>query len=392
MKSRIGVAVLLSTILLATSLFSLPSYAYVSFSYSYTTVPSIVEPGTNANILLTITNGGTEFSGSTKLTITPTKDITASISSFDLQTLGAGSSVQVVVPIAISPDAPLGVTVLPFKISYTTANNAATTDVDGSVAVTITRRTIMQIVDVKFDKNIIQAGDSVNMTLTIMSNGQGKAKNMVVSIPSSNVPIAPTMSDSEKYVGTLNAGDRTDISFSLTVNTNAESTIYNLPIMFSYYDDQGNSHNVTKFIGFKVTGIPAFVVSLDSSNNVYLGSAGSLSINVANTGTGVANFVTATMDSDVSISPKIQYLGDMNPDDTNTIVLDVNPTTLGDHRISISLVYRDSYNQEFTQPYSVDFSVATKPVVFPFTYVVLIIAIAVILLYWKRNAIFKRGK
>lgn len=370
-------------------LFSFPSRAYVSFTFSYSIVPTTIQPGTKANVLLTINNLGTDFAGRTQLIVKSTPYITPEISSFDLQIIKAGGTAQVVIPITISQNAPEGTAVLPFTISYNIADSAGTVSSDGSISILILKRTLIQIVDVEYDKPMIQRGDSIEMTLTIQNTGYGEIKDLSVSIRNFSLPIAPAGTDTEKFLGSLSSGERTNVTFGLIINTNADTIAYSVPVSLSYYDDQGNPHLETKYAGLKIIGVPDFVISLEREENMLAGSVGKLSISISNTGTGSAKFLTLYADSGADVLPKSNYIGNMDPDDTNSIVLEVSPTSVGKQELDFTLVYRDSYNQQFTKSYTLDYTVYQKQIQFPIQYQIILILAVLAIVYWKRNSIIK---
>lgn len=378
-------------ILVAFSLFSLlffasSAQAYVSLTFSSTAIPTTISPGTKANLLLTIINTGTDFAASPQLTVKSSPYVTADIPVFNLPTLNVGGSTQITIPITVAPNAPEGTVALPFTIAYTVGNNVGTVSADNSASITITKRTLLQITNVSYS-NIVQRGNTFTMTITLQNVGSGQVKDLVVSLRNFSLPIVPASTDTEKFVGTLNSGQTTAVSFDLTANNNADTVTYSVPVSLSYYDDQGNIHTDTKFVGLRITGIPEFVVALDSTDNIFAGQINKMSVTISNVGTGSAEFLTVDIDSGQDVSPQTSYLGTLNPDDSSTISMNVNLAgKSADMKfLNITLTYKDTYNQEYVENKLVHFNAMNAPVQISTNYAIIIIVILAAIVYWKRN-------
>jgi hypothetical protein len=386
-----SLAITLISVSLFFSVFSAQSYAYVSLTFSSSTIPSTIDPGSKANLLLTITNAGTEVAGLAKLNVRSTQYVSADASLFDLGSINAGGSSQTTIPITVSANSPEGISALPFTVSYSVGSSAGTVSTDNSATITVTKRVLIELTSVTYDKSIIQRGDTINMTMTLQNVGKGQIKDLTVSLRNfTSLPVSPATGDTEKFVGTLMPGGNATVDFGLAVSVNADTLAYSLPISLSYFDDQGISQSATKYVGLKISGIPNFVVSIEKEDNVFAGAAGTLTISIANSGTGSAKFLTvsaAATDSDVS--PKSNYIGNMDPDDTNTITLDVKPTSTGTHHLTLHLAYKDSYNQDFTKDYPLDFTVSQIPISIPLPIQILVAIVVLAVIYFKRSSLIK---
>jgi hypothetical protein len=381
--------------LIAFSLFSLLFFAssvsaYVSLTFSSTTIPTTIEPGSKANLLLTISNTGTEVATSPQLVVKSSTYVSADIAVFNLPTISAAGSTQITIPITISSSAPEGTVALPFTVSYNVGSSAGTVSADNSASITITKRTILQIADVTYDKTIIQRGDTIRMTITLQNVGRGQVKDLVISLRNFTLPIVPASSDTEKFVGTLNQDEKASVNFDLVVSNNADVVTYSIPVSLSYYDDIGSVHSETKYVGLKITGIPDFVVAIEKEENIYSGTRGTITVSIANIGTGPAKFLTAYATADDGdVNPKTNYVGNMDPDDTNTVPLDATPMKTGNHQLTLHLSYKDSYNQDFTKDYPLEFTVGTTPIQISLPFQILIVVAILVIIYWKRSSLMR---
>jgi len=377
--------------LFATTFFVSPAMAYVSLTFSSSTIPSTIVPGSSGNLLLTITDVGTDFAGQAVLTLQSSPYVTASVTTFNLGTISAGGSSQITIPITVSSNAPEGTIALPVTVTYNVGTTAGTVTTQNSATIAVTKRTLLQITNVTYDKSEIQRGDTMTMSITLKNVGGGQVKDLTVALRNfSNIPLSPASTDTEIFIGTLNPGQSKTASFNLIVSTSADIIPYSIPVTLSYFDDQGNSQREIKYAGLKIVGIPDFVVSIEKSDNIFAGASGTLSLSIANDGTGSAKYVTASATaSDSDVSPNTNYVGNMDPDDTNTVNFDISPLTPGKHEVTLHLTYKDSYNQDFSKDYPLTFTVTSAPIQISSTVQIVIILAVLAIAYWKRSTLMK---
>jgi hypothetical protein len=234
----------------------------------------------------------------------------------------------------------------------------------------------------------------ITMTITLQNVGSGQVKDLDVSLRNFTLPVVPANTDTEKYIGMLNPGQATNVSFDLAVSNTADTVTYSIPVTLLYYDDQGNIHSDMKFAGLRITGVPDFVVALDSTTGILAGQSNKMSVTISNVGTGTAQFVTVNIDGNQDVSPQTSYIGTLNPDDSSSISLDVNLAgkPAGKQALNITLLFKDSYNQPYVETKIVNFDAVSAPVQIPTNYGIVIIVVIAILAYWKRNYIKSKLK
>jgi hypothetical protein len=192
------------------------------------------------------------------------------------------------------------------------------------------------------------------------------------------------------YVGDLLAGGLTTANFDIIINKDAQTIAYSMPVTLKYYDETGANHTESKYVGLKVSGVPEFIVALESERDAYAGAVGELTISVANRGTASARFLTMQFDAGLGVTPENYYIGDLDPDgyETVSISVDMSGLQVGKHELEVSLLYKDPYNVEMTQTGSVTFTVySMPPFTIPLTGQIIIVAVVAIVLYWKRKAV-----
>lgn len=362
--------------------------AFVSLSATGTTIPTTIEPGSNVNLILTLTNIGNGNADSVKLTITPNSYMTTDQYIYTLQTIQAGSSIQVVIPLKISQNIPEGSNALFFSVDYTESGSGTRT-LQNSVTISVTKRRLIEIANVSYSEDLIQPGDTVTMKIEMQNLGKGVVKDLTVSLNNISSLFVPIGSDTEVYVGSFLPSTKTTASFNLIVNKNVDTIAYNIPVTLTYYDESNTLHVDQRFVGIKISGKPDFVISLESQQNMFAGSTGTVSISISNSGTATAQFLTAKFDSKIYLSPSEYYVGNLNPDDSSTISLDVNLAGVkpGSQPLNMTLNYKDPYNKDYSETRILQLDVTSRPIQISANMQIIIFLIIIAIVYWKRNSI-----
>jgi len=365
--------------------------AYTSVSVSGETTPSSISPGESGNMILTISNGGTDYARSTKLTISSHSHITFDDQSFDLQTIGPGSSKQVSVPITISSDMENSATTVFITVKYSDGGSVTTSTLSSSISLSISQRSLVQIEEVEWSTSLIEPGDVVNATVHLKNVGSGELNDVVMQFGNSSMPFVSAESDLEVYLGDLSPKEEEMAIFSIILNKDATTTAYSVPITISYYDDSGMLRGDKKDIGMKVSGKPDFVVTMEDDTKMLAGKTGELTISIANRGTATANFLTLSFDSNLDITPKDYYVGNLDPDDYETITLSIDTSSIaaGKRELSIEMDYKDPYNQDMEESAIVEFTSRIVPVTLSPGMKYLIYAVIIAVVYYKRSFLMR---
>jgi len=381
-RNKIAMAAvsIISLLLLASS-----ATAFVSLTFSSVTTPSVIEPGTQGTLLLTISNTGTDFAGSPQLLVGSSPYVSTNTAIFNLPSLNAGGSTTITIPITISANAPTGTLTLPFTISYTTGTATGTVTTNNAATISVTKRTLIQLTDVQYSESVIQPGDNFTMSMTLQNVGSAQIKDLDVSLRNFSVAVVPASTDTEKIITILSPGDSTTINFNLLALPSTAAAAYSIPVSLTYYDDQGNLHTDTKFAGMKISGVPDFVVSLENTN-VFAGQTNTLSVDVANVGTGSAKFVTLYADPNQGLTPQVSYIGSLDPDSSSTVSLNINTQIKpGPQSFTLTVQYKDIYNQPYQETKTLQFNSINVPLQISNNVIIVAVVVIVALLYWKRH-------
>lgn len=381
------------------SMIAQPAAAYVSLTVSSTPVPSTIQAGESGNLVLTIANGGTSYARNVELTIKSHSYVTFGQKKYELQTIAPSSSTQVSVPITILASIPTDTTSIFMTIDYSEGTSTATSKFETSTSLSVSKRSLVQIDNVTWSKINIEPGDVVAADVYIENVGKSSMRDVSVTFGNSTLPFVPAAGDMEKYIGSLAVGSATKASFSIILNKDARTIAYMVPVVIRYYDDSGTLHVDAKYVGMRVTGTPDFVVTLEEDTKAVTGIAASeITISIANRGTGTAGYMTLEFDSNLDIIPAEYYVGNLDPDDYETVTLemDLSAVPAGKRELNIFMTYRDPYNKDVSESAHLEFTVHAMPSVSISPTSMFIIAAAILgILYWKRKfftGLFKRKK
>lgn len=285
-----------------------------------------------------------------------------------------------------------------FSISYTEGDTTGTKTVEASTSISISKRSLVQIDNISWSKGIIEPGDIVDVDVYMENVGKGSLKDSTVTFGNSTLPFIPAEGDTEAYMGSLSAGQTKIVSFSILVSKDASTIAYRVPITVQYYDDAGTMHTDVKYIGMRVSGEPEFVLALEDDSKAYTGKTGEMTISLANRGTATARFLTIRFDSSLDTIPSEYYVGNLDPDDYETVTLELDLSNIqaGKKALLIEMLYKDPYNQEVVESSSIEFTVHKIPPIeiSPTTAFLAVAALAAIV-YWKRSfftGIFKKKR
>jgi len=392
---RKTVAMLVAAVLFCSTIFASAGVAYaatyVSLVVSGATVPSTLGPGESGNLVLTVSNTGTAYARNVKLFVKPQASVAFTQQSYDLQTIAPSGSVQVSVPVKIASTATEGATSVFLSLTYNEGDTVGAVTIETSVPLAISKRSLVQIESVSWGKDMVQPGDVVEATLLVRNAGNSDLSYMTVTLDDSSQPFVAAAGATEAYVGSLPTSVAKEAKFSIIVNRDAKTVAYRIPVSIGYYDESGTLHTDTKYIGLKVSGRPDFVVTLEDDSRAYAGAEGELTISIANRGTATANFLTLKFDSGLEITPAEYYIGNLDPDDYQTVKVNAEFAGLaaGMHKLSMYMEYKDPYNVELSRNASVDFRLRNLPAGSISPLMLVVLAVIAAALFWKRKRIIE---
>jgi hypothetical protein len=201
----------------------------------------------------------------------------------------------------------------------------------------------------KFDLEKVEAGSSSKLTLEIENTNSITLKNVIITLGLDDIEdkvINVESGSNQKTLRIIKPGEKVSIEYNLIVNPDAESKPYQVPVEIIYEDSLENSFSTEVLVSINVYSKPILDINLDSQT-VYTKGKGQITLAVANPGTSTVKGVRIELlesDDYEIIEGSYQYVGDLNPDDFQTIQTDIFITYDNNrwiaHKIVISLTYK----------------------------------------------------
>lgn len=207
-----------------------------------------------------------------------------------------------------------------------------------------------------------------------------------------NLPFAPRESTNKKSINRILPGQTTEFRFSLISYPDADSKIYKIPVMFSYYDDVGNRYEDASIVSINVNSKPDLYVIIESINVNKNLRTGDVIFDVVNQGISDIKLLTVKLqDSNdfelVSASNK-EYLGNIDSDDFKSARYRIKANDEADElAFNILLTYRDALNNEFSDQITISHKLrapegngnGTT------TLIIVIVILAVLFYFWHKR-------
>ncbi len=169
-----------------------------------------------------------------------------------------------------------------------------------------------------------------------------------------DLPFAPVDSTNKKSINRILPGQTTEFRFSLVAYPDADSKVYKVPVLFSYFDDVGSRYDSSSFVSINVNSEPdlyAMIESIDLNKNV---RRGEVIFDIVNQGISDIKLLTVQLGSTDSLSvissSHKEYLGGIESDDFKSARFRVSVSDDVDEVVfPLRLTFRDSLNNEFTE-------------------------------------------
>lgn len=258
----------------------------------------------------------------------------------------------------VEPKTPQGLNTIKVKVK-TPSNNY---EYEFDVLVQEANPTLT-ISDLKVDE--IEAGSSGNLDITLENSNSAVLNDIVLTLNLNDVEgkILTTKTGSNQLVlGNLNSNEKKNAKFELVVNPQASAQPILLPITISYEDSLGNKYTQDLSASIKVDSIPQISFNLDSQD-IYTTGSGKITFAIANPGTSTVKGVQVEiLDSEdyELISGDYQYVGNLNPDDFQTIQSEIYIKNSNSATLKVKLSYSDSYNNKKEEMLNIPLKIYTK--------------------------------
>jgi len=174
------------------------------------------------------------------------------------------------------------------------------------------------------------------------------------------LPFAPVDSTNKKSVGRILPGQTTEFKFSLVTYPTADSKIYKVPVLISYFDDLGRRYDDTTFISINVNSEPDLHVIIEAISVDTRVRNGEVMFDIINKGISDVKLLSVHLDDsdslEVTSASRVEYLGNVDSDDFKTARFKIAVKN-GVEVVTfpITLTFRDALNNEFKETYEISY-------------------------------------
>ncbi len=181
----------------------------------------------------------------------------------------------------------------------------------------------------------VAPGSSNETVLKFRNEGTGTARNLYADIDTAMEHLTNVFSivgsGTRFSIGSLGPGDEAEIRFTLLVDAQAQTGVYNIPLKIS-----GMNYSASDFIGVGVAGITDFELSYQESGSSFL-------LSVSNVGVNPAKAVSVEIPAQNSFSvsgSSTQVIGNLNSGDYTSANFQVSQ--MGRSDMAVRIQYTDA--------------------------------------------------
>tara|TARA_Y100000034_G_scaffold44576_1_gene54712 strand:+ start:7539 stop:8825 length:1287 start_codon:yes stop_codon:yes gene_type:complete len=317
--------------------------------------PDPVKPGGTVDVRIKIENQGQnakdfefEFVPKYPFSLYDEEDTTKYIG-----ILGAGDDYAVYYKykVRIDENAVEGINEIEFKYKHSNVDSV-TKKFDINIQ---TEDAIVLIKEVKTEPETISQGQEakINFKLENIADSLIRDISINLDLSSSDMPISPLSTGSEKKIKTIKPGEEAEMSFDIITLATAESQIHKLPLTLTYSDEIGKNYSKTDIVSIIISSHPDLTYNVDSTDILFAGQPGTATLKIVNKGTEDIKFLNIMLkDSDdfVKLSNDDIYVGNIDSDDYETADFDLYiEKKVKNLELPLTVEYRDSINREYKE-------------------------------------------
>jgi hypothetical protein len=329
---------------------------------TFSTNPTIIVPGNDGYLQLTLKNSGTVAAGRIKIShvsfdpnIVPFGTWTG-----ELSPLGAGDTTTSLFKFHISENAPSGIYALTFYIEY----GADSTDrsINPNAIINVQTPSVLELTSIK--PSSLKIGEKTNMTFTIANKGSGSINNIIFTWTSSGNAILPLGSDNRVIIPSIGANLFYNIETEVSVSPTSTPGVYPLSIFIQYTDKSGANQTISSTAGIEIGGETDFDVSIQDSTST------STTLAITNIGENTAYSVIVSIPQQenfrvTGISTSI--MGNLNAGDYTLASFQItsirpvtNTSTSQGRNLIVEISYTDTLGVRRTVQKQVEFGLNTN--------------------------------
>ena len=202
------------------------------------------------------------------------------------------------------------------------------------------------------DPEILNPGDTFNLTVRVDNVGGGMAHRLVLALGgeagAALDPFIPLNTGNVAYLVELPAGESWTFTRQLMVGGDAESQAYNLPVALTYDDDKGRQVKDTQRLSLMVHQRPEVRVDFyRDPDPMQVDQLSLVSLEVVNVGRGTLDVLALEGKGEqLQVEEEgVPFIGPLDPGASAPLDLSVRPGQEGSVDLVVTLHYRDAFNR-----------------------------------------------
>jgi LPXTG-motif cell wall-anchored protein len=223
---------------------------------------------------------------------------------------------------------------------------------------------LLSISEVTATPQKVGPGEEMDLKITLENNENFPIQNIQVNLllyniqgttpETINIPFSPIDSSTEKIIKRLDKKSAKTVNYKLISDVDASSKTYKIPIEIIYEDEDGQSYTKNTLISAQIGKEPSLLVIKDSREKIIQDKESAMDIKFTNNGLVNIKLITLeVIDSEDFnlITPKIEYVGNIDSDDYQSIEIILKSKSDSNEYINIPLkvTYLDENNREYTE-------------------------------------------
>lgn len=318
--------------------------------------PDPVNPGSFVYVSVKVSNLGSENVVGATLAFEETQNFKAADGQDLVETLGVIPGQNSVIKrfkILVGSEAPLGLNSLKFKVK-------SNIFVEDTIEILVGGNNV-GLITKGFDIDSISPGANSDLVIEFENLNSNDLKDVIVSLDLSSVEgdvFSLGSGSNEKLISRISSGESSKVIYNLVASPDANSKPYLIPATISYSDDLGTVYTKSIVGSVKVFSEPVLSLSLDSQESFSMGK-GTFTFAIANPGTSsIKGTLVEVVDGENYnvLSGLVQYVGDLNPDDFQTVQSEIFVESESVSSIKLKVNYLDSYNNKVEKYFDIPVS------------------------------------
>ena len=214
-----------------------------------------------------------------------------------------------------------------------------------------TRDAILVIDNIKTNPERLSAGFPSDLKFILSNPTKSRFRNINLKLNLFDTPFTALNSIPEKIIYSLDAGQKTELDFSIITDIDAKSRVYKVPIELEYEDRLGKLYKQNNSIALLINSPIGLQVDIESTDILKSKSSGEVVFSIANVESSDIKFLSVKVmeskDYEIVSSDRV-YVGSIESDDFETVEFDlyVNPTREKEAKIKLLLEYKNAFNEE----------------------------------------------